>query len=77
MLIKMWSGNSAPLGTLKFSLIPRPQGSGETQYKCLLNVEAMQHLHGIINYVIASSELNFINDEFSLGVNNNLRKNLQ
>jgi len=38
------------------------------------NVEAMQRIHDIINYVIASSEINFIDDVSSLG---NLRKNLQ
>jgi len=33
-----------------------------------LNVEAMQHLHDIINYIIARSELNSISDESWLGV---------
>jgi len=37
-----------------------------------LNVEAMQHLRDIINYVIARSESNFINDVSLLRVNGNL-----
>jgi len=62
---------------LTLSMSPDHKGLVTCNANVWLNVEAMQHLHDIINSVIARSELNFIDDKSSLGINDNIQKNLQ
>ena len=63
--------------SLTLSMSPDHKGLVICNANVWLNVEATQHLHDIINSVIARSELNFIDDKSSLGINDNIQKNLQ